>query len=76
LRVKATQTIGAVFFVESGQVYDGELPDFDGGFQWAAGFGVRYFTMIGPVRLDFGFPLNPEKNDDAFQFYISIGQAF
>jgi len=76
LRAKATETIGGVIFVEGGQVYDDELPDFDGDLQWAAGFGVRYFTMIGPVRLDFGFPLNPRDIDDSFQFYISIGQAF
>jgi translocation and assembly module TamA len=76
LRAKVTETIGGVIFVEGGQVYDDELPEFDGDLQWAAGFGIRYFTMIGPVRLDFGFPINPRDSDDSFQFYISIGQAF
>ena len=77
LRVKVTDTIGGVIFIDGGNVYDGELPDFSTNLQWAAGFGGRYFTAFGPVRLDFGFPLNGRDGvDDFMQFYISIGQAF
>ena len=46
------------------------------GVQVAAGAGVRYFSPIGPLRLDVGVPLNPRDADDTFQVYISIGQAF
>ena len=77
LRIKVTDTIGGVIFLEGGNVYDDEFPDISSDLQWAAGVGVRYFTAVGPVRLDFGFPLNPRKGiDDSMQFYISIGQAF
>ena len=77
LRIKVTDTIGGVVFIEGGNVYDDELPDTSSDLQWAAGFGIRYFTAVGPMRLDFGFPLNPREDiDDSMQFYISIGQAF
>jgi len=77
LRVKITDTIGGVVFLEGGNVYDDELPDTSSDMQWAAGFGIRYFTTVGPMRLDFGFPLNSREDiDDPMQFYISIGQAF
>ncbi len=77
LRVKVTDTIGGVVFIDGGNVYDDELPDLSTDLQWAIGFGGRYFTTFGPVRLDFGFPLNPRDGvDDFMQFYISIGQAF
>ena len=77
LRVKITDSIGAVVFLDGGNVYDGELPDLFGSQLWAAGFGVRYFTAVGPLRLDFGFPLNRRDGiDDVLQFYISVGQAF
>ena len=33
-------------------------------------------TPIGPLRLDVAVPLNRRDVDDAFQLYISIGQAF
>ena len=77
LRVKMTNTIGGVIFIDGGNVYDDELPDLSTDLQWAVGIGGRYFTTFGPVRLDFGFPLNPRDGvDDSMQFYISIGQAF
>jgi translocation and assembly module TamA len=37
---------------------------------------VRYFSPIGPVRLDVGFPVNPRDSDASFQLYVSLGQAF
>lgn len=77
LRVKVTDTIGGVVFIDGGNVYDDSLPDLSTNLQWSIGFGGRYFTTFGPIRVDFGFPLNPREGvDDFMQFYISIGQAF
>ncbi len=77
IRAKVTDTIGGVIFIDGGNAYDDELPNLSTDLQWAIGFGGRYFTTFGPVRLDFGFPLNPRDGvDDVMQFYISIGQAF
>lgn len=77
LRAKITDTLGGVIFIDGGNVYDDEVPDLSTNLQWAVGFGGRYFTAFGPLRLDFGFPLNGRDNvDDFMQFYISIGQAF
>jgi outer membrane protein insertion porin family len=63
--------------------------DFDYG-SHALGAGFRYKTPVGPVRLDFGYNLNPPRfqvlNDPTrlfevrqlshFQFFFSIGQTF
>lgn len=77
LRARLSDTLGGVVFIDGGNVYDGELPNLSRDLQWAIGFGGRYFTTFGPVRVDFGFPLNPRGGiDDFMQFYISIGQAF
>ncbi len=77
LRFRLTEAIGIVPFIEGGNVFDEVVPDFSREFQWAAGLGLRYFTAIGPLRLDVAFPLNRRDDvDDSFQFYISIGQAF
>ena len=77
LRVKVTDTLGGVVFIDGGNVYDENVPDLSTNLQWAIGFGGRYFTTFGPIRVDFGFPLNPREGvDDFMQFYISIGQAF
>jgi translocation and assembly module TamA len=41
-----------------------------------AGLGARYYTPIGPVRLDVAVPLTRQHGDDAFEIYIGLGQAF
>jgi len=77
IRIKLSDTLGAAIFIDGGNVDDSELPDFSTDLQWAIGFGGRYFTTFGPIRVDFGFPLNPRDGiDDSMQLYISIGQAF
>jgi translocation and assembly module TamA len=75
-RVRVTETIGVVPFLDGGMVTDASYPDFDETFLWAAGLGLRYFTGFGPVRADIAFPLNGRDIDDSFEFYISFGQAF
>ena len=41
-----------------------------------AGIGARYYTSIGPIRLDVAIPVNRQPHGDAFELYIGIGQAF
>lgn len=68
--------IGGVLFVDAGSVSTDPWPSFDEGIQVAAGTGLRYKSPVGPLRFDIAVPVNPRDVDDAFQFYISIGQAF
>jgi translocation and assembly module TamA len=75
-RIKITDTIGIVPFFDAGMAFDVELPDFKQELQYAAGLGLRYYTPIGPIRLDVAAPLNPRKGDKPVAVYISIGQAF
>ncbi|MCU0894555.1 MAG: BamA/TamA family outer membrane protein, partial [Rhodospirillales bacterium] len=77
LRTRVWGNLGVVSFVEGGNVFEAEYPDFADPLRWAAGGGLRYFTPIGPVRLDIAFPLNRREDiDDPFQFYIALGEAF
>ncbi|OYQ34956.1 hypothetical protein CHU95_10305 [Niveispirillum lacus] len=76
MRVKVTQDIAVVPFIDAGNVYTTEYPKLGQGLRYAAGIGGRYHTLIGPIRLDVAIPLNKRDGDKAFQFYISIGQAF
>jgi translocation and assembly module TamA len=76
LRYKLTQTIGLVPFVDAGNVYDTSLPDLSKRLLIGAGIGVRYYTGLGPVRLDVAAPLHRRDGDRPFQIYVSLGQAF
>jgi outer membrane protein insertion porin family len=49
----------------------------------SVGFGFRWFSPIGPLRFEWGFPLNRRKNpvtgvveDDAVDFQFTIGNFF
>ncbi|MEM8842525.1 MAG: BamA/TamA family outer membrane protein, partial [Pseudomonadota bacterium] len=75
-RAKLYGDLGGVVFVDGGAVSEELFPSFDDGFQVAAGFGLRYYSPAGPIRVDVAFPLNGRPVDDAFQLYFSIGQAF
>lgn len=76
LRWRITETIGMVAFVDGGVVDDGLFPGASGRMRWAAGLGARYFSIVGPLRLDVAFPLDRTGVDDAFQLYASLGHAF
>jgi translocation and assembly module TamA len=76
LRAKITDTIGAVAFVEGGNVYDSSLPDLSQALLWGPGVGLRYFSPIGPLRFDIATPFDRRSGDGVVQFYISLGQAF
>ena len=40
------------------------------------GTGVRYYTSFGPIRFDIALPTRRRSNDDRFEIYIGLGQAF
>jgi outer membrane protein assembly factor BamA len=40
------------------------------------GFGLRYSTPLGPIRIDIGRNLNPVPGIKPTQYFITLGQAF
>ena len=43
---------------------------------FSAGVGLRYQTLIGPVRLEYGHNLNPRQADPAGTLHFSVGFPF
>ncbi len=74
-RQRFGESFGAAVFVDAGQVSNSSS-GFGSGLRAGAGVGGRYYTPIGPVRLDVAVPLNKRNGDDSFELYIGIGQAF
>jgi translocation and assembly module TamA len=75
-RQRFGQNWGAAFFVDGGQVGNRlKLSPTD--LFYGVGAGARYYTPIGPIRLDVAVPLRRYDSDpEAFQLYIGLGQAF
>ena len=71
------KALGGVVFYDGGNVYSAiNLPSFINDYTNTVGFGLRYATPIGPVRIDVGRNLNPVPGINPTQYYITIGQAF
>ena len=76
-RFRLSKTIGLVPFFDMGNVYEEILPTFEGRWLKSLGIGVRYFSFMGPFRLDVGFPLEKREDiDNNYRILASIGQTF
>jgi outer membrane protein assembly factor BamA len=69
---RASDVNGSDFDVTS-DVSKTEITDF----RYGVGVGVRYNTPIGPIRVDYGYPLKPDGiSGEHGTFYLSLGQIF
>jgi translocation and assembly module TamA len=74
-RVKVTDTIGIVGFVDAGSVGETGFTDASSDWHAGAGLGLRYATGFGPIRLDIAAPVGGNTGDGV-QIYVGIGQSF
>lgn len=71
------KALGGVVFYDGGNVYSAiNLHNFASNYTNTVGFGFRYATPIGPIRIDIGRNLSPVPGINPTQYYITIGQAF
>jgi outer membrane translocation and assembly module TamA len=77
LRFPVAGDIGGAIFVDAGNAF-AKYYDYSDGLRFSCGAGLFYNTPLGPVRLDFGYILNPDDAYDysRYQIYLSVGQMF
>jgi translocation and assembly module TamA len=89
LRQRLRGDFGAVAFVDAGHVnapliaQPGQAGESSAAlraqsseFRIGAGAGLRYYTPIGPIRLDVAVPIPRHIGDDALEVYIGLGPSF
>jgi translocation and assembly module TamA len=63
-----TASWGVAAFIDMGNAFDDE--SFNDGINTGIGAGVRWYSPIGPVRLDLAHPLD---DDDVFRIHLRLG---
>ena len=67
--------LGAAVFYDAGNVYQ-TVSDLDLKLLHSVGFGVRYASGFGLIRVDLAFPLNRRPEDRSYQLWFGFGQIF
>ena len=81
IRFPVWRDLGAVAFLDAGNVFDRVARLDLGRIRGGAGFGIRYRSPIGPIRVDLGFKLDRRRlangeRERLTALHVSIGQAF
>jgi outer membrane protein assembly factor BamA len=81
IRAPIGRGLGIVGFVDSGNVFEHVSNISLVHLRGSVGFGVRYKSPIGPIRVDLGFKLHRDVNaagqrEPLTALHISLGQAF
>lgn len=68
--------VKAVVFFDVGNAFLADNAYDPGEFKYAAGWGVRWLSPFGPLRVEIGYNLNPEGNEDSSVVLFSFGAPF
>lgn len=63
-----------VIFYDRGNAYLGDVDLSD--MRHSVGFGVRWFSPLGPLRLEWGYNLDPRGNEDRYEWAFTVGGMF
>ena len=66
---------GVVFYDVGNAFDDNESIDF-GALREAYGYGIRWISPLGPIRLEFGFPIDREAGEDSMVTQFAFGAPF
>ena len=65
-----------VLFFDAGNVFEDGIEEDNLTLRQDYGFGFRWFSPIGVLRFEFGYPIDPQDGEDGQQFHFDIGQLF
>jgi outer membrane protein insertion porin family len=67
--------VKGVLFFDAGNAWS-EGENYFQDLRYSAGAGVRWFSPLGPLRLEWGYNLDPREGEKRSQFEFSIGRFF
>ena len=73
--VKDIQLAGVIFF-DIGTAWDKNTGFKTSELKKSVGFGIRWFSPLGPIRMEWGFNIDRKPGEDASNFNFQIGAFF
>ncbi|MBI3754760.1 MAG: outer membrane protein assembly factor BamA, partial [Deltaproteobacteria bacterium] len=70
----AEQRVKGLIFFDAGNAYDKEINL--GDLRTSAGAGIRWFSPVGPLRLEWGYNLDKRAGEESSQWEFTIGTMF
>ena len=64
-----------ILFFDTGNAWS-EDEDYFSEMRYSVGGGIRWFSPMGPLRLEWGYNLDPREDEERSQFEFSIGTFF
>jgi outer membrane protein insertion porin family len=68
--------VRGLFFFDAGNAWDKDDDYFETSLRKSVGAGIRWFSPMGPLRLEWGYVLGPKSDEDQSQWEFSIGGFF
>lgn len=65
--------LNGVIFHDIGEAFDDDQSIEFGELRQAYGFGLRWSSPMGPIRVEFGFPIDREEGEDSMVTLFSFG---
>ncbi|HKL49233.1 MAG TPA: BamA/TamA family outer membrane protein, partial [Desulfuromonadales bacterium] len=65
---------GVLFFDVGNAWADDE--DYFSDMRYSTGWGIRWMSPMGPLRLEWGYNLDPREGEKSSEFEFSIGRFF
>lgn len=74
--IQKEQGVVGVLFFDAGNVFTKDEPYTFEGIRRSAGAGIRWYTPVGPLRLEWGYNLDRKPGEASSNFEFTIGTPF
>jgi outer membrane protein insertion porin family len=68
--------LNGVAFIDAGNAWNVDKGPFPAEVKAGAGVGIRWLSPMGPIRIEYGWKIKPEKGEAPGAFAFAMGQLF
>jgi len=76
LRFSLVGKLRSVLFFDAGELWADQAGLPPSGIKTSVGTGLRYETLVGPIRLDWGYKLQRDPGESPSHWHLTIGYPF